>query len=310
MYLYGLHGFVLQSPFVFSADELDPATAAAHGGQLVALELVDRVPEPATATLLLESQFADGTLARFSRCEDASHLLEFDGYRFHIAVGLHHVHIEVSATEDLFWLRVLTEGWLMAALVHLRGDYALHASSVLLGGVLVGFVGSSGMGKSTCAAQLCSIGAQLFGDDILAVDPNGTHAIAFRGSPSLRLRSASDPVVLAVEVESQMVGDRRTVRVSRVVPAQSGIGVLLIPDVSAAAPGLVVRWTTPTEAMTELRRHPRIFTWVDRSWIATEFAHLARIVDMVKVGILHIPLGPVDPRQLASVVGCAVEGAA
>jgi hypothetical protein len=310
MYLYGLHGFVLQSPFVFSADELDPATAAAHSGQVVALELVDRVPEPATATLLLESQFADGTLARFSRCEDASHLLEFDGYRFHIAVGLHHVHIEVTATEDLFWLRVLTEGWLMAVLVQLRGDFVLHASSVLLGGVLVGFVGSAGMGKSTCAAQLCSIGAQLFGDDILAVETGGTKLTAYRGSPSLRLRSASDPVALAVEVESQMVGDRRTVRVSRAVPAESAVGVLLIPDVSTAARDLAVRWLSPTEAVTELRRHPRIFTWVDRASIAAEFSHLARIADLVKVGILHIPLGLVDPRQLASVVGTAVAGAA
>lgn len=46
-------------------------------------------------------------------------------------------------------------GKIAALLGHLRGQASLHASSVARGDVAVAFIGDSGAGKSTIAAQLC-----------------------------------------------------------------------------------------------------------------------------------------------------------
>jgi hypothetical protein len=56
-----------------------------------------------------------------------------------------------------------------AALCHQRGMLPLHASAIVTGTGITGFAGHSGVGKSTTAALLNSLGYQLVADDILPV---------------------------------------------------------------------------------------------------------------------------------------------
>ncbi len=62
---------------------------------------------------------------------------------------------------------VLVGGTVLSYLLMLRAETVLHASAVDVGGRAVGFVGSSGMGKTTLATLMCRDGGLLVTDDVL-----------------------------------------------------------------------------------------------------------------------------------------------
>lgn len=73
--------------------------------------------------------------------------------------------------------------------LHLRGIPCLHASGVRAGGGVVGFMGSSGRGKSTLAAALVARGLPLVTDDVmpLRLDPGRQQILVGPGLHELRL---------------------------------------------------------------------------------------------------------------------------
>lgn len=74
-------------------------------------------------------------------------------------------------------------------LLHLRGITCLHASAVRVGRNVVGFLGRSGMGKSTVAASLVACGHLLVSDDVLPVfqAADGTGVVCGPGLAEFRL---------------------------------------------------------------------------------------------------------------------------
>jgi hypothetical protein len=74
---------------------------------------------------------------------------------------------DVEPVEERRW----REGPLRALLRHLEGRPTLHASAVAMGGNALLFLGESGAGKSTCAADLCArVGGQLLADDLAEIE--------------------------------------------------------------------------------------------------------------------------------------------
>jgi hypothetical protein len=59
------------------------------------------------------------------------------------------------------------------ACINLRGNVAIHANAVAIHGRAIGFVGYSGMGKSTLSAYCASRGARFITDDVLIVNAQG-----------------------------------------------------------------------------------------------------------------------------------------
>jgi hypothetical protein len=58
---------------------------------------------------------------------------------------------------------------------HLRGRITLHGSAVLFGDAALVFIGDSGTGKSTTAANLCAtLGVGLLADDMAGIEVRGT----------------------------------------------------------------------------------------------------------------------------------------
>ncbi|MGH7668260.1 MAG: hypothetical protein ACRENQ_02105 [Gemmatimonadaceae bacterium] len=70
---------------------------------------------------------------------------------------------------DLASVRTDVLGRVMAVALHAEGILTLHGSGVAVGGRAVAFLAPKLHGKSTTAAALVRAGAQLLGDDILAV---------------------------------------------------------------------------------------------------------------------------------------------
>ena len=82
--------------------------------------------------------------------------------------------------------RSIVLGSAIAIALELEGMLCLHGSAVAIGKKAVAFVGPKHYGKSTLATALAAAGAQLLGDDLLAVVP-GLPVRVRRGVPSVRL---------------------------------------------------------------------------------------------------------------------------
>jgi len=93
---------------------------------------------------------------------------------------------------------VLEEKWrrgpVRALVRHLEGRTTLHGSAVALAGRAVVFLGESGAGKSTCAADLCGrLDAELLADDTVEVETDrGTLVVRPSEASHWLLRDAAE----------------------------------------------------------------------------------------------------------------------
>lgn len=97
----------------------------------------------------------------------------------------------------------------MALLLHVRGVVVLHGSAICIKNKIIGFIGSSGSGKSTTAALFNSEGYPLFTDDVLAVDIENERVVAYKGSPYIKLNPDS----------AERVTGKRVSRLGKVYPS-------------------------------------------------------------------------------------------
>jgi hypothetical protein len=115
------------------------------------------LPQPVLATPFLEIG-ADGT-----------GLVKVMAGRFLVRGG-REIIVQPNPAADAQDLSVFLLGTSLGLLLHQRGLFALHASSVVIGGRTVAMCGPSGIGKSTLAAALAMRGHELLADDICALD--------------------------------------------------------------------------------------------------------------------------------------------
>lgn len=84
-----------------------------------------------------------------------------------------------------------------------RGVFVLHASAVVIGGGVIGFLGESGAGKSTLARLLADEGAALAADDLL---PVAEGPAALPHYPQLKLGAAATAAIAALEPRYPLLG--------------------------------------------------------------------------------------------------------
>jgi len=84
-------------------------------------------------------------------------------------------------------LRHLFIDQVLPLVLNLRGQDALHATSILTGAGLCAFVGPSGVGKSTLAAAFQLEGYAVLSDDCLAVHEESAGFVATPAYPGVRL---------------------------------------------------------------------------------------------------------------------------
>lgn len=81
------------------------------------------------------------------------------------------VVLEPTDDADPEALRQFVLGRGLRLLLHQRGYVVLHASTAIIGGEAVAFLGESGQGKSTTAAGFYGEGHPVIADDVTPVDP-------------------------------------------------------------------------------------------------------------------------------------------
>jgi hypothetical protein len=106
------------------------------------------------------------------------------------AVGGHTLVVDPAPGANINLVRLFILGSGLAAVLHQRGAFPLHASAIAHAGKCFAFLGASGAGKSTLASMLSQRGFPIVSDDVLivSVPTSGTgEAVTAPGIPVLKL---------------------------------------------------------------------------------------------------------------------------
>ena len=274
----------------------------------VRVELGETVPattQVPEGDLAVQWSTDTGLTASFVRRADGSHLLRFES-TCDVVVDSRAERVTVHMVDGVPEAMggVLVGGTVLSYLLMLRAETVLHASAVDVGGRAVGFVGSSGMGKTTLATLMCRDGGLLITDDVLRLrrGPDGNPACAL-GATELRLRAAA----AGLTDEFAEGGSHRATADDRralSVPAATQEGVplvaLLIPRPRRDSSELTLTALPPTAAALTLLSFPRILGVRDPGMLAAQFVHMTELAESVPVFVVDVPWGPPFQADLSA----------
>ncbi|MFC7494565.1 MULTISPECIES: hypothetical protein [unclassified Nocardioides] len=265
---------------------------------------------PPPGRILLDLQ-VDRQLYTGSVAEDAYHLRFYNACDIEIDRDLHRAVVHPVGATDEALLSVIVGGTLLAFLLALRGETVLHASAVQIGDVALGFVGASGMGKSTTATLMCADGARLITDDLLRLDLSQTPPTCSLGATELRLRKAAGDLAGRFDRQptQRVTGDERDALGVSVADTEdlplAGL-VVPAPDHSGQSARASVHRLGTKEAFLMLSRFPRLLGWQDGLLLGQQFQQLGDVVEAVPLYVARLPWGPPFADDLAADVRRAV----
>lgn len=173
--------------------------------------------------------------------------------------------------------------YILPHLRQLRGMPAIHASAVAIDGRVVGFMGRSGMGKSTLATSFRGRGAFVT-DDALLLDPQEDRVIATPLRPSVRLRDDSIASI-APDAGARELGGKREVEL------EGPGGPLPLARLYALdlADQVEITPITQRDALLTLATHLHRIDPTDQTLLAREVDFLEAIARRVRVARLAFP---------------------
>lgn len=243
---------------------------------------------------------------------DDGYLIRFHGTcDVHLDGDLRSVTVYPGPDVDEGLVSVLLAGAVLAFILAVKGEPVLHASAVQVGDRALGFVGASGMGKSTMATLMCADGAKLITDDLLRLDLTSEPPACWLGATELRLRkSAGELSSLFADLPGRRTtADERDALAVHVSDAESlplHAMVVPSPDHTGELSDIVVDTPDGMRAFLLLSRFPRLLGWTDTQIIERQFQQLGDILDAVPVHIIRMPWGPPFAPDLAARVRAAV----
>jgi len=261
---------------------------------------------------VLEHVRDDGRWYHAVQRDDGVVVLRFDGLcDMELAADGRHATWRLREDADAGVATVLVAGAFLAFVLLWRGDLVLHGSAVAMPrdagpDATVGFVGRSGMGKSTMATLLCRAGGRLVTDDILVVDradradrahvprPGATETRLRPGAATLaaELGAAGTPVRISGD-------DRRALHLAGGTGGAPGpLAALIVPLPDRTRDVLRLQRLTARDAAVTLLRFPRLSQWQDHAVAARHFAGVAALTADVPVLLAHVPWGPPFRRDV------------
>lgn len=252
--------------------------------------------------IVAQLTFADGRGYCMTRT-DTGWTLRFDGIgEFRFDAALRRVRIHVAPGGDRAIIPLLLSGNVAAFVLTLTGKCILHASAVEIDGAAIGFLGASGMGKSTLAALCCASGARLVTDDVLRVEsaPGGCSCV--RGPSEIRLRERAATLARGFpDAAVRRTADQRFgVRAERATRDRLPLRLLVIPQPSRDCHQISLVRLTGVESLYALARYARIVGWCAPDIVAEQFAQLGRVAAALPVYSATLPWGPPFPPTLGT----------
>lgn len=180
-----------------------------------------------------------------------------------------------------------------------RGIEPLHATSVVIDGQAVAFLGDCGYGKSSLGAAFLNVGYPLLTDDLLVLKEQGDRFVAYPGPPRIKLFPAIARRLLGAGVNgppmnhgtSKLViplGENETVLPRCVVPLRA-IYVLKPPSARSRNGRIAIRPLSPRCAFMALVKNTFNAVIVDRERLERQFQMATRLATRVPVKSLSYP---------------------
>lgn len=291
-YRYGVYGISLRSQVPFSLpgpeDSNFPEIELRVGSSsLFSKALQGATLRPDPAAWYQHALLQDGS--SYVRWEGLfEFLVSADGRQ--ITCGWHD-----AASKEAFQVYALGQA-LSFALVK-RGLEPLHATTVVISGLAVAFLGSSGFGKSSLAASFLEAGYQLLTDDLLLLRKNGEGFCGYPGPPRIKLFPSVARAFLKANLGGVPMNDRTTKlviplsenQVCRAATPLKAICVLSSSRKVSRKRTMSITHLPPREAFVELLRGTfnRLLTDPDR--LQRQFAAVTQLVAKVPVFSLSYP---------------------
>lgn len=294
---YEVSGLRVRSDIPLAADHAD------HPGPDADITVVAgdcaEIPWRRPSRTVIAESFDHGGWPRYSFCalDDGTAVARFYALAdFVLGRDLRHVtcNRHPAVSEELAGL--LVPGNIVSYILVATGHYVLHASAVELSpGNVVGFVGPTAQGKTTCAALLCAEGCGLVTDDVLVVDRDRGAPRCRRGASELRLRTQQAELVsrfITAPTVTATPDGRLAVRPDRLAGNELALGVLVVPIPSRDHSRVTVRQLSGADAVAVLVKMPRIEGWRSGERVTQLFEHAAAVAQTVPVLEVTIPWGP------------------
>ena len=178
-----------------------------------------------------------------------------------------------------------TFGLVLSAWSEWAGRPVLHAATVEVGGSAVGFLGRSGVGKSSLTLEFLKNGHRILGDDQLILDgtPEGVMALPaipwLKLAPEVARRSGFDPTLLP-PIHSASDKRRLDVKEGEWAEGPVPLGPIYLVERGWPQPEVVIEPIAPSQSLFELIRH----SYVPRTTAASGVAgrRLSILADAVQ----------------------------
>jgi len=255
--------------------------------------------EPAGTLLARDVRRRSGSI--LTERDDAYVQRVFGACEFEIDKKLTRGRLRMSPAVGNELASTLLAGSIAATVAYLSAGAVMHAGAVCWQGLTIAVAGSSGRGKSTTLAMLCSHGARLLAEDTLRLEIRDDDVWGFSGSHLLRLRPRAHSVAARIPGPLVTTADSRYGVLAPCVEADSlPLDVVVIPAPSRACSQPRLDVLAPRDALLRLMSFPRILGCRGGAGERALFASAARLAARVPTVVAHMPWGPPFRAESAS----------
>jgi hypothetical protein len=243
--------------------------------------------EPDREAWMQHARLSDGST--YVRWEDLFHfLIPADGRRIvYGRLG--------EASEESIQTYLL--GHVLSYALTKQGHEPLHATVVVQDGRAAGFLGESGMGKSTLAAAFLQTGATLLTDDLLRIEPRGDCYIAFPGPPRIKLLPHVAEELVSWKwngAPMNPLGEKLVIplpdaRISAQPVPLAALYALAEPEVDSDPDAIMIRRLSQRDALIELLAHTFNRKILDHARLIRQFESAQAVASVVPMKVLAYP---------------------
>jgi hypothetical protein len=175
-----------------------------------------------------------------------------------------------------------------------RGIEPIHATVVVVNSYAVGFLGDSGVGKSSLAASFLQSGHELLTDDLLVLRGDGEDVLAYPGLSRVKLFPEVAGLLLG-EAAGTPMNDRTSKRIVPLEPnrfhrSRVPLGALYVLRPSPTQRDEIrLRTLSEHRAFIELTKNTFNPLVTDRDRLRGQFATAAQVSNRIHIGELFFP---------------------
>ena len=178
-----------------------------------------------------------------------------------------------------------------------QGLEPLHATSIVVDGEAVAFLGSNAFGKSSLAASFLAAGFRMLTDDLLILRESGGRVIAYPGPARIKLFSNVARRVLGHGAHDPMMNPETEKRILRLSDRQHCSESVVLRTIYAVAaprdacrtPGVRINRLSPRDAFVALIGGTFNRRLVNAERVERQFDVMASLADRVAVSTLAYP---------------------